>query len=163
MIYKTDEKGLTPVVGILIMTMIVIVLSSFVAILAYDITTKVKSPIFTCFYVKDHSNMITYRTEKIVVIRHIAGDYIKANDIEIIVVTTKYKDILKYNKSKSKWIGSKLVAELTLDTGVKNVIEAGDEITIYERYNVISKPSEINIKIIYKRSLIILDYNILIY
>jgi len=160
---KSNTKGVSPLIGTLMLIVIVLVLSLFIAKFAFNVTSKLNSPPIVHFYLFDHKNKVSYSTDKLFVIQHTCGESIKANKIEIVVFTSNYNDILKYNTNDQKWHGDKLAAEITVDTGRKNVIEAGDEIIVYEKTNLISKPEEIEVKIIYDHYAVLYDAKLTLY
>ena len=150
---KNDgEKGVSYTVGVLLMLILTIALSAMIAITVSNLAGHLKTTPMLCLIVEDHKDEVSFGNDKLVTIEHINGDYIRADEISILVETDSYKERLEYDKNKNQWIGKKLIAEMTADNGISRIIEAGDVIVIRENSNLIDSPEEVTVEVVHKQS-----------
>jgi flagellin-like protein len=124
-----DEKGVSPVIGVILMVAITVILAAVIASFVFGMGTKVKSAPQAQLVLEDNDDMITAAAtdDKVFDIRHMGGDTLKCDELKL-VVTKKggESDTLTWDGT-GNFVGSKLKCNVT-----GGLIAVGDVVTIEE-------------------------------
>jgi len=163
-----DKKGVSPVIGVILMVAITVILAAVIASFVFGMGSKVKSAPNAQLVLSDHEDKIDDNTggDKILYISHYSGDTLKCEELKIIVFdkTNGQKDVLTWNQTANQFQGTNLIVNVTAGTDGNNgkyyyvahsgVIEVGDTVVLYEKngadfLNAGNVPATIEVQIVH--------------
>ena len=119
-----DKKGVSPVIGVILMVAITVILASVIASFVFGMGSKVKAAPNAQLVLSDHEDKIddSDGNDKILYISHYGGDTLKCDEVKIIVFdkTNGRKDVLTWNQSAHKFQGTYLIVNVTAGTDGDN-------------------------------------------
>ncbi len=146
MLFK-DKKGVSPVIGVILMVAITVILAAVIASFVFGMGSKVRAAPNAQLTLSDHEDKIddTNGNDSILYISHYGGDTLKCDELKIIVFdkTNGQKDVLTWKQKDHKFEGDKLIVNVTKGTdgdngkyyyvAHDNIIEVGDTVVLCEK------------------------------
>jgi len=136
---KKNKKGLSPVVGVLLMVAVTVILAAVIASFIFGMGTKVKSAPQVQLYLEDAPDEVNGDDDKLFIVTHYGGDDLNLEEIRLQVMNdTK---VCRLSWTEMKFEGDNLMASSPdLRDGMFSV---GESFTVNETSNVFSKRPDI--------------------
>lgn len=149
--WRIDRKGISPVIGVILMVAITVVMAAAIASFVFGMGTKIRAAPNAQLMLSDHEDVINTDGDKdnLVYISHIGGDTLKCDELKI-KVTNKGTDtsyVLTWDSTEKyfKDSGNNLVLYVDSNkTGLGNkyyittsgLLQVGDTATLSENGDV---------------------------
>ena len=154
---RADEKGVSPVVGVILMVAITVILAAVIASFVFGMGSKIQQVAPQGqFLLEDYPGPVTSEDDdNLILITYVSGDEIPASDLRFVV---QYKHgtgystkVLTYTGSGAKWTGGKVELISYVNAGrATNVVEPGDQFRLYENgTNWIGSPVPVTVRVIH--------------
>ncbi len=145
---RTDEKGVSPVVGVILMVAITVVMAAAIASFVFGMGSKVvTTPPQAMMSLSDNPAELTGNESDDAVfdMTHAGGDVLTCSDLKIMVYTKNGTqiDTLEWNSDDHKFAGNKLVS----GNITNGLINPGDTVTFRENGSRNVNPGVYTVKI----------------
>ncbi len=142
-----DEKGVSPVIGVILMVAITVILAAVIASFVFGMGTKTSVAPQVQLMVEDADDAISGGNEDLFKVTHYGGDDLKLDEIRLQVLNATESITLVWNGSSFKFEGGNLTTTPAITDGVLSV---GESFTITESNNVFDKkPDTLTFRVIH--------------
>ena len=147
MIELKNKKGVSPVIGVILMVAITVILSAVIASFIFGMGTKVKKVPQVQLYLDDDPDKVDGRHNNLFKVTHYGGDDLDLKDIKLQVlrVNGTIIDELIWNNQSNTLLGDKLEVEYDND----EIISTGESFIVKERGNFIDKQTILVVRAIH--------------
>ena len=139
MIDLKNKKGVSPVIGVILMVAVTVILAAVIASFIFGLGTKVKSAPQVQLYLEDASDKADGKGDELFTVTHYGGDDLNLEEIKLQVVGKNKtgNDItctLIWDKDDKKFSGDKL--ETNNNNDIRDgILSVGESFTVKEQSN----------------------------
>ena len=155
--WRIDRKGISPVIGVILMVAITVVMAAAIASFVFGMGSKIQQVAPQGqFLLEDYPGPVTSEgNDNLILITYVSGDEIPASDLRFVVQYkhgTEYStEVLTYTGSGATWEGGNVTLTSYVQAGLAtNVVEPGDQFRLYENgTNWIGSPVPVTVRVIH--------------
>jgi len=147
MIDLKNKKGVSPVIGVILMVAITVILAAVIASFIFGMGTKMKSAPQVQLYLEDAPGKVDGKGDKLFIVTHYGGDDLNLEEIKLQVVSEDKTCTLTWDDNNDKFSGD----DLETDEIKGGILSVGESFTVKEQNgkNVFEEAGTLTLRVIH--------------